>query len=98
MKIDYKKVYSPSGTVYDQTVTLTVEVLDAINEEVTEATIGKDKPYLFGVEYRSYVKPVSLGTNYLTLTMARLVHSVLIDTGVDLKRYKLDRNTRLIIK
>lgn len=98
-KISYPKDYANDGTSYDQRVTVkcSTNLVKKLNKKVSAIHEAIDRKIVvpYDEDYvRTFLRHVSKGKNYTTLTTARYLSKWL---GFDHdKRFKTDRNTVVI--
>lgn len=93
LKVSYQKEWSSEGTVYDQKVKVSKSVLTQINEEIMKAKENKVHELFFNNHDYIYLNELKEGSNFTTLTTARIVKNELSKMNIDTKRFKTDRNT-----
>ena len=101
IKVNYKKIYGESGTVYNQTIIIKDKnIIDQFNNKVSdELTAIKTKSIITYDEVKkiTYLKAISNRINYLYLTQLYYLIDLLNSLKIDTTRI-LNRNTILILK
>lgn len=97
MKVSYKKQFDKNGTVYNQTVRITINnesfialVNDKINIALTVIEQKTVKSYN-ELKLQMYLQPIKVGKNYLTHTTRDFIFNGIL--GVSVK----NRNTLLVV-
>ena len=97
--ISYNKYSNnKTGTVYDQTIKISRDLVDYINNKIKE--IKRDNKHIEFYNSYDYIYLDELeedNINWLTLTGTRIIKHILNELGINTSRIKKDRNTRLTI-
>ena len=96
MKINYQMSYDDDGFVYRQNIKLSKDVLEKFNDYLL---LYKAHNNLDSYE-RLYLNEIYFTNKVIPLrnSQARLLRRYLEENGYNVKRFLLDRNTKLIVE